>query len=392
MRAAEVPAESFSQGDLLDGIAEIESLGNAWKSVQAEWTLLFSRRHVATQIESGVTDPGKLERSVAGEISLACHVSPTEARKRVHTARDLHDGLDHLRRLFGAGRISAYKVHTVVTATSHLDASERAEVDRLLAVHDLDTFGVGRLRNQARQLAAQVAPEKFRARCAAARSGRRVTLRPSADGMTDLTAHLPVEQGAACYAALQKAFNEVSVNPAPLTRGRGQVMADSLVERVTGQAVATDVDIQVQVVVPVEALVDPDSPLPAEIPGHGPVPADLLATTGGRKTWRKLVTSDGVVIGGDSTQRRFTGFLADLIRARDRYRCREPYCDSPIREVDHIRRWADGGQTEFPNGRGYCVFHNQLREQPGWHAGQTSGGIRTTTPTGRTYLSRPVKR
>ncbi len=46
----------------------------------------------------------------------------------------------------------------------------------------------------------------FRARCAAARTGRRVTLR-------------------ACYAALREAFNEVSADPAPLTRSRGQVMA-----------------------------------------------------------------------------------------------------------------------------------------------------------------------
>jgi len=151
------------------------------------------------------------------------------------------------------------------------------------------------------------------------------------------------------------------------------------------------VSVQVQVVVPVEALVDPDSPLPAEIPGHGPVPADLIATTTGRKAWRKLVTRKGVVIGGDSAQRKFTGFLADLIRARDRYRCSELYCDAPIRECDHIVRSADGGRTEFGNGRGYCVLHNQLREQPGWHAERTSTGTTTTTPTGRTYMN-PVGR
>jgi Domain of unknown function (DUF222) len=379
--------ESFTQAGLIDGIAGLESVGNAIKAVQAEWTLAFARAHAAQQTAAGQVEPEKLERSIGAQIGLACHVSPTEGRKRVRTARDLHDGLDHLHRLFGAGRISAYKVATIVTATSHLDAGERAEVDRLLAAHDLDQLGVGRLRDKARHLAAQVAPEKFRQRCATARSGRRVTLRPAADGMTDLIAHLPAEQGAACYAALQKAFVDTSVNPAPMTRTRGQVMADTLTERITGQAHASDVDVQVQVVVPVEALVDPDSPLPAEIPGHGPVPVSLLATTTGRKTWRKLVTSKGVVIGGDSTQRKFTGFLAELIRARDRYRCSEPYCDAPIRECDHIHRSIDGGPTEFWNGRGLCVFHNQLREQPGWTVERTADGVRTTTPTGHTYLS-----
>ena len=181
--------------------------------------------------------------------------------------------------------------------------------------------------------------------------------------MTDLTTHLPAEQGAACYAALQKAFNEISVDPAPLTRSRSQVMADTLVERLTGQAAA-------------------------EIPGLGPVPADLLATATGRTTWRRLLTRDGTVIGGDSRSRKFTGLLAELIRARDRYRCTEAFCDAPIRETDHIVRAADGGRTGFDQGRGTCQFHNQLRELPGWSVQRVPEGILTTTPTGRTHLYR----
>ncbi|MDQ4116319.1 MAG: HNH endonuclease, partial [Actinomycetota bacterium] len=195
-------------------------------------------------------------------------------------------------------------------------------------------------------------------------------------------------QGAACYAALHKAFNEVSVNPAPLTRSRGQVMADTLVERVTGQTQAEDVNVEVQVVVPVEALLDPDSPLPAEIPGHGPVPADLITTSAGRKTWRRLLTRRGVVIGGDSRRRTFTGLLAELIRARDRWRCSESFCDAAVREIDHIRRAADGGPTSYDGGRATCQFHNLLRELPGWSVERVPDGILTTTPTGHTYLYR----
>jgi hypothetical protein len=180
--------------------------------------------------------------------------------------------------------------------------------------------------------------------------------------MADLTAHLPVEQAVTCYAALRKAVNEVWVQPEPVFRGQGQLMADTLVERLTGQARAEDIDIEVQIVVPVEALLDPASPLPAEIPGHGPVPVELLATGAGRKMWRRLVTRDGVIIGGDSVQRAFTGVLADLIKIRDGGRCTAPYCDAPIRHLDHIIRWRDGGRTEFDNGRGLCAFHNHLRE------------------------------
>src|SRR6201999_2024101 len=103
----------------------------------------------------------------------------------------------------------------------------------------------------------------------------------------------------ACYAALHKAANDLAASPAPLTRSRGQVMADTLVERITGQATADEVSIEVQVLVPVEALIDPDSPLPAEIPGYGPIPADLLRTSEGCTTWRRLITREGIIIGGD---------------------------------------------------------------------------------------------
>ena len=381
--------ELLNRAELIDGIAEFEAARSALEAAQAEWTRVFARAEAAHQIDRGLTEPEKIERTIAGQLSPACRVSVTEARKRVRVARDLHDGLDHLRALFHAGALSAHKVSTVVAETAHLGTAERAEVDHLLAIEGIDGRGVGKLRDLARRLAAQVAPGKFRARCAAARTGRRVTLRPSADGMTDLTAHLPAEQGAACYAALQKAFNEVSVNPAPLTRSRGQVMADTLVERVTGQAAAEDVNVEVQVVVPIEALIDPDShPLPAEIPGHGPVPVDVITTTAGKKAWRRLVTRKGIVVGGDSRRRAFPGVLAELIRARDRWRCSESYCDSPARETDHIVRVADGGPTDFEHGRATCQFHNLLRELPGWQVKRVPEGILTTTPTGHTYLYR----
>ena len=382
------PVGPDGRATLIDEIVEIETLKACLEAVQAERTLAFARAEAAHQIDRGLTEPEKIERSIAGQLSPACRVSVTEARTRVRTARDLHLGLDHLHGLFCAGEMNAHKVSIIVAETAHLDAAERAEVDRLLAADGIEGRGAGKLRGLARKLAAQVAPGKFRARCAAARTGRRVTLRLGTDGMTDLTAHLPAEQGAACYAALQKAFNQISVNPAPLTRSRGQVMADTLVERLTGQATTDDTNIDVQVVVPIEALLDPTTPLPAQIPGLGPIPTEVITSNTGRKTWRRLLTRHGTVIGGDSRRRKFSGPLADLIRARDHWRCSEPYCDAPVRETDHIRRAADGGTTTFDQGRSTCQFHNQLREQPGWRVERVPDGILTTTPTGHGYLYR----
>ncbi|GAA3229796.1 HNH endonuclease signature motif containing protein [Pseudonocardia petroleophila] len=374
-----------SEALLIERIALLEERKAAIAAEQSEAVLEFATAHAESQIAAGEVDPEALERSIAAQVGLACRVSPTEGRRRVRIARDLHAGHTRVRELFTAGRLSEYQTATIVAATAHLSPAERAEVDRGLAERRVETLGVRRIHDLTRSLAAQVAPEKFTARCRAARTGRRVSVRPAADGMADLTAHLPVEEAVACYAALAAVVNEAAVRPEPVTRGRGQIMADALVERLTGQATARDVNVEIQVVVPVEALVDADSPLPAEVPGHGPVPVELLTTGDGRRTWRRLITRDGVVIGGDSRSRLFTGRLAALIRARDGHRCREPYCDAPIRHIDHIRRWKDGGTTEFTNGRGLCAFHNHVREIAGWRAEVVGEKVTTTTPTGAVH-------
>ncbi|WP_125911633.1 MULTISPECIES: HNH endonuclease [Pseudonocardia] len=371
---------------LVDRMIALVAVRNSVEAALVATELAFARRRAADS--AAVIDPERLERSIGAEIGLANRASPTVGRNRMRTARDLHDGLGHVRGLFAAGELDGYRVSIVVGATAHLDAGERAEVDRRLAGHDIARLGPARLRSLVAALAAEVAPEKFRQRCLAARTGRRVTLRQAPDGMVDLRAHLPVEQGVACYAALRRAFDAVQVDPEPLTRSRGQVMADTFVERVTGRVTAEHVDVQVQVVVPLEALLDEGSPLPAEVPGFGPIPVGFLARARGRRLLRRLLTVRGTVIGGDSRARCFPAGLADLIRARDRHRCTAPYCDAPARHIDHVVRAADGGPTGFDNGRAVCELHNQLREQPGWWVEPTAEGTCTTTPTGHSYLHR----
>ena len=82
-----------------------------------------------------------------------------------------------------------------------------------------------------------------------------------------------------------------------------------------------------------------------------------------------------------------------LRRLQDR-RCRDPFCDAPIRHIDHIQRYSDNGLTIYPNGPGACERGNYLREMPGWQVEAVSSGLdgrRHTikiTPTGHTYLSR----
>ena len=182
-------------------------------------------------------------------------------------------------------------------------------------------------------------------------------------------------------------------------------MADTLVERVTGQARATDVNVELQLLMPLDSLINKDNAGAAVLPGYGPLPGglarEIITTSQGRKWWRRLFTapspssgSSGPIVGGDPTRRYFDGWLAKLIRLRDQT-CRDPFCDASIRHIDHITRHREGGLTTFANGRGECERGNLVREMPDWHIKVIDCGffgwphkIIITTPTGHRYRSR----
>ena len=91
----------------------------------------------------------------------------------------------------------------------------------------------------------------------------------------------------------------------------------------------------------------------------------------------------------DSRARLFPAGLRRFIQARDDT-CRTPYCDAPIRHLDHIIPWHHGGTTTYGNGAGLCEACNHTKETAGWTAATVPGPRHTTelrTPTGHTYQS-----
>ena len=296
------------------------------------------------------------------------------------------------------GEIGPWTARLITGELNHLPSATRRQIDTELADARMGELSPRECAARARRLAYAADPQAAVDRGRRARSDRCVTLRPAPDTMSLLTGLLPVEQGVACLAALHAEVAARAAAGDP--RGRGQIMADTLVERVTGQTAAPVVPLDVQIVVPRQLLLDPADPSPAEIPGHGPLPADLardlLRGRRDRIAWRRLITDatdDGrTIVVGIDRRRRFTGPLADLIDARDGQQCRDPYCMAPVRHHDHIRRYVDGGPTIVDNGRGVCERGNLVREMPGWTVRLTdpdSHTVETTTPTGHHYLSRP---
>ena len=214
--------------------------------------------------------------------------------------------------------------------------------------------------------------------------------------MTKLVATLPLVQGVAVIAALNRAADTARAAGDP--RSRGQVMADTLVELITGQRTADGVPLRLNLIITDQTLFNTGERAnePATVSGHGPIPApaarDLItrtattdspAETPAMVQIRRLFTDPaGRLITMETQSRDFTPAMADLVKLRDQW-CTTPYCGAPIRHIDHLWPWAAGGPTSLANAGGKCESCNYATEAPGWQrTPQPDGTTTTTTPTG----------
>ena len=382
--------------DRVDVITELERLIAAAGGAQMAQVVGFVADQEAAQRVAGVPR-SEVGRGVAEQVALARRCSPWQARVFIGHTRALDRDLPGVRELLADGAIDEATACSVVVETSHLSAADRREVDARIAPR-LAGLGHHRSRMLARHAAIEADPAAAVARASQARSARHVSLSPAPDTMTRLTALLPVEQGVAAYASLLQAATAAAAGRDE--RGKGQVMADTLVERLTGANTDTPIPVEIGLVMADQTLLD-GADTPAQIPGYGPIPARIardlvdlgvsgrdLRTT---KIWLRRLFTDpvsGVLTDLDHRRRRFTGVLAAFVRYRDQT-CRDAYCDAPIAHLDYITPYRLRQHTSARFGQGLCQSGNLAKEAPGWSTPGTADRRVTVTPTGHRYLSRP---
>lgn len=379
-----------SDADLVALTSGLERLKNWAAATQARAALeLRQVREAETRARGGRSHT--VAAAVAAEIALARQESPHRGSRLLELAWVLNAELPHTLRLFTAGDVSEYRASLVARETACLARADRARVDEALAV-DLAALSNRQLVAQARRLAYDLDPHSVVARNARAETARRVTLRPAADCMAHLSALLPMAEGVAVFAHLTRAATQARSQGDP--RSKGQVMADTLVERVTGRAVAGQVSVEVRLVMTDAALLG-GSDTTAHADGYGPVPAPIarrLAATAAATdgAWiRRLYTEpgSGKLVAMESQSRRFSPGMKRFLAVRDAW-CRTPWCGAPIRHADHVIPVNAGGVTSIANGQGLCERCNQVKESPGWYARPgPDDTITLRTPTGHRYHS-----
>ncbi|MGP9504235.1 HNH endonuclease [Specibacter sp. AOP5-B1-6] len=428
--------DQISGSALIDVIACLEEAKNAIAATQAHAQTLFVAQQRLSQARAGVSRQ-RLGAGLAQQVALARRESPHRGRQLSELAEVLVREMPHTMNAFTLGQISEYRAGLVAKETVFLSLENRARVDQLICGDPaaVALLGTRELVAAARKEAYRLEPEAFVERHEKAVGDRYVSLRPAADGMTFLTALIPLKQGVRILATLTRVAD--SAKAAGDERGKGQVMADALMHRLirhapcdegagtisdhrgmptgsdtqpgagsgaetgagTGAGTSwtqaagairepwctsvTEPDIALELVMTDRSLFG-SAKDPAVLVGYDPIPAPIaramvLGDGGGSgfspRVWLKRLFThpeSNALLAMDSRSRLFPEGMKEFLRLQDQ-RCQTPYCDAPIREYDHVKAYAAGGLTTIENGQGLCTSCNQAKEAPGWSFERSTG-------------------
>ena len=394
----------------------------SWVAAQADAALIavagaepVEKVLVPTRPDLGtITDP------CIEELAPALRVSPGSASHRLGGLRRI-TALPRLQEAVASGLVIGWHAHLLATDLRHLPLNDQTAVieslvDRLRSRRHkgLREWTCTDLRAQAKRIAARLDLD-LAARREACHQRRGVRLRLHGQGAATLTADLADDKAT-------RIFNRVTALayglPADCDGDEGrrsldQRRADVFIDLLLGappeaESSAPEPDeaprpsspstaTEVAVVIDAETLLRLAAN-PGEVPGCGPVAAQIAREIAADARWRLWITNstrDQVVATSPGTYRP-TAALARLIRAREP-ECRMPGCRSRITDLDHVVPFPHG-QTTPDNLGPLCRRHHRLKTHSRWRqqTGPSDGDADSstdswtwTTPAGIAYNDLP---
>jgi hypothetical protein len=382
----------------IDRVRALEELVCAATAAQAALVAELDESQRAEQRALGVP-AAQQGLGVAAQVALARRESHHRGQQHLGLAKVVAHELPHTWRAWRAGRITEWKATLIARETACLSRDDRVAVDVAVAgdIDRLESMGDRELTRACQKEAYRLDAESYVSRRRRAESDRHVSLRPAPDAMTWLTALLPVKDGVAVKLALTRTAESARAAGDP--RSRSQLEADTLVDSVLGGSPQREPGAVDLALVMTDKALFGTSDEPAHVDGYGPVPAELAreivagSCSRDERVWLRRLYADptsGELVAMDSQARLFRSSLRRFVILRDRF-CRMPWCDAPIRHLDHAEAAADGGRTRSDNGQGLCEACNHAKQGTGWRARSSPRAgphsIETTTPTGHTYRS-----
>ncbi|MFC4630953.1 HNH endonuclease [Promicromonospora alba] len=393
------------QAQWVDLLGELEAVKNTVTATQARLAVALDEATKADEAGQGIRVERR-GRGVPNQVGAAMQASPHAGGSFLGTARVWVTQMPHTFDALRTGVLSSWRATLMVRETSHLSVEDRARIDEEICgpagLVALARMGTKRLVARIKELAGKLDVHACVKRNAKAVSERCVSVRPAPDLMVYLTALVPMQQGVQAYAQLKARAD--AAKAAGDERGAGQIMADTLIERVTGREPghADDVPVTINLLVSDQTLLaggdEPGTVIEGAPAGVGTVPAPVVRNLVAHgldadAAWLRAIYVDprGRLLATTSTSRFHPQGLAGLLRAREQGICASQWCDAPIRHLDHVVPHAEDGETSLANGQGLCARCNHAKQAPGWvqKATEIDGrhAVETTMPTGHTSVS-----
>ncbi len=392
-----------ADAERVETIAAMERLKSALCAAQADLAVGLDAS-VREQDRVAGVPAARRGRGVAAQVALARQESPHRGQVLLGLAKDLATDLSCTRKALYDGSLNEFRAMIVARESGILEREDRARIDEDIcgaAVEGgrpgLDGVGTKRLVGELRKRCYALDPASVVRRARRAETERRVSTRPAPDAMAYLTGLLPMVQAITAQVALGTEADRLRAEGDPRTRG--QLMADLMVERLTGQNAATTVPIALGVVMSDASLLGAGHE-PATVPGWGPVPAQIAREAIARATeatqaWIRRLYADptGQLVALATKQRLVTDGIGAYLQARDQGLCRTPWCDAPTRHADHIVPADHNGPTTAENLQGLCEACNHTKQAPRWTHHVVDDflarhTVETITPTGHRHRSR----
>jgi hypothetical protein len=304
------------------------------------------------------------------EVALALREPVGAAQRRIWHAKRLRR-LPTLRGMFAAGAVSEKQVGEFIDATSRVDDPELlAKVEERVLTRDGALAKTGReLRRAARQVVNRLVPAGALARTRAARDDADVTLTPIEDGMALTVIEAPGEQATVikaagdAYAATAKAAGDTRRIGVLRAEGVARICGDYLTGASTlggGRPRSGGLPVEIGIVVGLDTALGRRD-LPAEIPGVGIVPREVIA---------RMVTEEGA---------KLRLLVIDETTGRLVHRAHHAYRPTP-EQIAHVRAeyvYSVGPGSQVLAGR------TDIDHSPPWPVGETVIG--KLLPNDRTW-------
>lgn len=386
---------------LLGIIDGLEKLKSAIAAVQAMAATLFEGQVIAQHREQSIYSKNP-SYGTGAQLALARRESQDFGPRFLNYSKTLILDLPYTLGALSRGEISEQQAMIIAKETQQLsiEARQGVDADLMKDPHSIEGIGTRELGDRVKQLAYRFGSHDAVTALEQAETRRYVAVFPSGGGMMTVHGVLPMDQGLALKQHLDEAAQ--TLKSAGDERTLDQLRCDVAVERIAGNSDGKGTKILVNLVMTDRTLFQGESE-PAYLQGYGTVPAhwarELIAGRNNRDRYfakamvslLKIYTAPGTgqLVAMDSRQREFPAMLKHFIRIRDQI-CRTPYCNAPIKHLDHVLQHALDGPTSEANGAGRCARCNQTKEMEGWSESVVAGPRHTLeiqTPYGYAYRS-----